>query len=201
MRTVSIRVKNRCEYWAYNSGTDAHPDHTLQFPARMLSIRISFLYFQMFIFNTLSISVRNWAYTSGTDVCTKHTHQELMHALSIQVMNWCVHWAYAKWHSLGLIAISGPKKVSISGPTPSNGGPRYGFPPSKSICPAPYKKTGTLIVKNLLCFYVLFICTAVLLSFLQPFVPIKLWHLLSKRLKFGFENIYKKFSNPCNFNC
>ncbi len=102
----------------YKSGTDAHPDHTHQFLARMLSIHISFPYFQMFIFNTLSIPVRNWcmhwAYTSGTDVCTKHTHQELMHALSIQVRNWCVHWAYAKWHLLGLVAISGPKKVLIS---------------------------------------------------------------------------------------
>jgi hypothetical protein len=38
-----------------------------------------------------------------------------------------------------LVAISGPKKVAISGPTPSNG-PRYEFPPSKSIRPAPYKQ-------------------------------------------------------------
>ncbi len=40
-----------------------------------------------------------------------------------------------------LVAISGPKKVSISGPFPSTG-PRYGFPPIQihTSGPAPYKQ-------------------------------------------------------------
>jgi hypothetical protein len=39
----------------------------------------------------------------------------------------------------------GPKKVEISGPTLSKG-PRNGFPASKSIRPAPYKKSDTLVI-------------------------------------------------------
>ncbi len=70
-----------------------------QFLTRMLSIRISFPIFQMFILYTLSMRVRNWfmhwACASGTDACTEHVRQELMRKLSIRVRNWCVHWAYA----------------------------------------------------------------------------------------------------------
>ncbi len=63
----------------------------------MLSMRISFSIFQMFILCTLSMCIRNWcvlwACTSGTDAYAEHTPQELMRALRIQVRNWCVHWA------------------------------------------------------------------------------------------------------------
>jgi hypothetical protein len=88
-----------CPRWAYGSGPDAHPEHTHQFLTRMLSMRISFPIFQMFILYTLSMRVRNWclhwACASGIDACTEHARQELMRMLSIRVRNWCVHWAYA----------------------------------------------------------------------------------------------------------
>jgi hypothetical protein len=99
MRTLSIRVRNWCAPWACASGTDAHPEHTHQFLTRMLSMRISFRIFQMFILYTLSMRVRNWcvhwACASGTDAHAEHARQELMRMLSIRVRNWCVHWAYA----------------------------------------------------------------------------------------------------------
>ncbi len=99
MRKLSIRVRNWCAPWACASGTDAHPEHTHQFMTRMLSMRISFRIFQMFIMFTLSMRVRNWcvhwACTSGSDAHAEHAHQELMRTLSIRVRNWCVHWAYA----------------------------------------------------------------------------------------------------------
>ncbi len=98
-----------CARWAYGSGTDAHPErarqelmrtlHTHQFLTCMLSMRISFPFFQMFILYTLSMRVRNWcvhwACASGTGACTEHARQELIRMLSIRVRNWCVHWAYA----------------------------------------------------------------------------------------------------------
>ncbi len=99
MRTLSIRARNWCSPWACASGTNVHPEHTRQFLTRMLSMRISFPIFQMFILYTLSRRVRNWcvhwAWASGTDGCTEHACQELMRMLSIRVRNWCVHWAYA----------------------------------------------------------------------------------------------------------
>jgi hypothetical protein len=49
MRTLSIRVRNWCTPWACASGTDAHPEHVYQFLTHMLSMRISFPIFQMFI--------------------------------------------------------------------------------------------------------------------------------------------------------
>ncbi len=88
-----------CPRWACGSGTDAHPEHTHQFLTPMLSMRISFPIFQMFILYTLSMRIRkwcaHWACASGTNVYPEHTGQELMPTLSIQVRNWCVHWAYA----------------------------------------------------------------------------------------------------------
>ncbi len=88
MRTLSIRVRNWCE-----------PEHMHQFLMRIISMRISFPIFQMYILYTLSMRVRNWcmhwACASGTDECTEHARQELICTLSIQVRNWCVHWAYA----------------------------------------------------------------------------------------------------------
>ncbi len=99
MRTLSIQVRNWCPPWACSSGTDAHPEHTHQFLTRMLSMRISFSIFQMFILYTLSMRVRNWcvhwACASGTDACTEHARREPMRMLSIRVRNWCMHWAYA----------------------------------------------------------------------------------------------------------
>ncbi len=89
MRTLSIRVRNWCAPWACAPGTVAHPEHTHQFLTRMLSMRISFRIFQMFILYTLSMRVRNWcvhwACTSGTDAYTEHTNQELVRALSIRI--------------------------------------------------------------------------------------------------------------------
>ncbi len=99
MRMLSLRVRNWCAPWASASGNDAYPEHTHQFLTRMLSMRISFPIFQMFILYTLSIRVRNWcvhwACALGADACTEHARQELMRKLSIRVRNWCVHWAYA----------------------------------------------------------------------------------------------------------
>ncbi len=90
-----------CAPWACASGTDAHPEHTNQFLTRMLSMRISFPIFQMFILYTLNMRVRKWcvhwawAWASGTDACIENSRQELMHTLSIRVRNWCVFWACA----------------------------------------------------------------------------------------------------------
>ncbi len=99
MRLLSVRVRNWCAPWACASGTDAHLEHAHQFLTRMLSMRISFPIFQMFILYTLSMRVSNWcvdwACASGTDACTEHARQELMRTLSIRARNWCVHWAYA----------------------------------------------------------------------------------------------------------
>ncbi len=99
LRTLSIRVRDWCAPWACASEIDAHPEHTHQFITRMLSMRISFPIFQMFILYTLSMRVRNWcvhwACASGTDASTEHARQELMRTLSMRVRNWCVHWACA----------------------------------------------------------------------------------------------------------
>jgi hypothetical protein len=86
MRRLSRRVRNWC-----------NPDHMHQFFTHMLSMRISFSIFQMFILRTLSMRLRNWCMqwpcASGTDAYAEHIRQELMRALSLRVRNWCVHWA------------------------------------------------------------------------------------------------------------
>ncbi len=75
-----------------------HPDHTHQFLTSMLSIRISFPIFRMFILYTLSMHIRNWCMhwecATGNDAYPEHKCQELMCVLSICIRNWWVHWAY-----------------------------------------------------------------------------------------------------------
>jgi hypothetical protein len=92
---ASIRLRNWCAPWACASGTDAH--HTHQMLKRMLSMRISFPTFHMFILCTLSMRVRDCcmhcACASGTDAYAEHTCQELLRVLSIRVRYWCVHSA------------------------------------------------------------------------------------------------------------
>jgi len=88
-----------CARWAYGSGTDAHPEHMHQLLTRMLSMRISFRIFQMFILYTLSMRIRNWcvhwACASGADACTEHARKELMRMLSICISSWPVCSGYA----------------------------------------------------------------------------------------------------------
>jgi hypothetical protein len=46
MRMLSIRIRNWCASSAYAQGTGAHAEHTCQELMRMLSIRISFPFFE-----------------------------------------------------------------------------------------------------------------------------------------------------------
>ncbi len=95
MRTLSIRIRN----WAHTECARQELIRALTILTQMLSMRISFPIFQMFILNTLSMRVRNWrvrwACASETDTYTEHSCQKLMCALSIRVRNWRVPWAYA----------------------------------------------------------------------------------------------------------
>jgi hypothetical protein len=67
--TLSVRIRNWCMRWAYKSGTGACTEHTDQVLMR--------------------------AQGAVPSKHAEHTQQELMRTLSIQVRNWCVHWAYA----------------------------------------------------------------------------------------------------------
>jgi hypothetical protein len=83
MRKLSIRDRNWCASWAYAQGTGAYAEHTRQKLMRMLSIRISFPFFE-------------WPFV--VEVPTnhaEHTHKELVRMLSIRVRPWCACWAYA----------------------------------------------------------------------------------------------------------
>ncbi len=75
MCTLSIRVRNWCIHWTYESGTDAYLEHMHQFLTRMLSISIKILYLKRSLQSMLSKHIRNWcvhwACMSGTDACTE----------------------------------------------------------------------------------------------------------------------------------
>jgi hypothetical protein len=82
-----MQVKNGCVCLAYESGTDAYHDHTLQFLMRMLSISIKIPDWKGPL-HMLSMRIRNW--------CVHWpVHQELICALSVQARNWCARSACA----------------------------------------------------------------------------------------------------------
>ena len=91
MRMLSIRVRNWCVHWAYESGTGACTEHTHQVLMRAQSAfpEKNAEYTHQELMRTLSIRVRNWcicsACTSVPDTYAQHAHQFLTHMLSIGI--------------------------------------------------------------------------------------------------------------------
>ncbi len=126
MCALSIRIRNMCALSTYALGTYAICMH--------------------------------WAHTSRTYVCIEHTHQVLMHVLSICVRNLCVCWenssvSYAHVQcSLFSMSVKIPnlKRAleNILSIHVRNSYVHWMLPAYKSLRPAPFKTTGTLLVKH-----------------------------------------------------